>query len=153
MRGGLISASAHLPKAPAYHTCSPSRRAAVDSTPAAAADDGARGARWPPGATQVLVDPFCGCGTALAIANLHGLRAIGVDLSGAQARKARRLDGAMLVHHNANDARKARRFDGGAGQASGGAPGSGRYRGALLVAAVMGFGAGVGCGRGGFEIA
>jgi tRNA G10 N-methylase Trm11 len=38
-----------------------------------------------------VVDPFCGLGTILAVANEHGLDAIGVELSSKRARKARRL--------------------------------------------------------------
>lgn len=40
---------------------------------------------------RVVVDPFCGHGTNLAVANDHGLDAIGVELSPKRARKARRL--------------------------------------------------------------
>jgi tRNA G10 N-methylase Trm11 len=39
----------------------------------------------------VVVDPFCGHGTILAVANEHGLDAVGVELSAKRARKARRL--------------------------------------------------------------
>ncbi len=42
------------------------------------------------GATTV-VDPFCGVGTMLAVANARGLSAIGVELSKRRAAKARRL--------------------------------------------------------------
>jgi hypothetical protein len=42
-------------------------------------------------ACTVVVDPFCGLGTILAVANEHGLDAIGVELSSKRARKARRL--------------------------------------------------------------
>lgn len=42
------------------------------------------------GAT-VIVDPFCGHGTVLAVANAMGLDAIGVDLGGRRVRKARTL--------------------------------------------------------------
>lgn len=38
-----------------------------------------------------VVDPFCGWGTVLAVANEHGLDAIGIELSAKRARKARRL--------------------------------------------------------------
>jgi tRNA/tmRNA/rRNA uracil-C5-methylase (TrmA/RlmC/RlmD family) len=41
--------------------------------------------------TRVVVDPFCGRGTALAAANLRGLDAIGVELSAKRAERARRL--------------------------------------------------------------
>lgn len=42
-------------------------------------------------ACRVVVDPFCGRGTILAVANDHGLDAIGVELSKKRARKARGL--------------------------------------------------------------
>jgi tRNA G10 N-methylase Trm11 len=42
-------------------------------------------------ACRVVVDPFCGYGTILAVANAQGLDAIGVELSGKRVRKARRL--------------------------------------------------------------
>jgi hypothetical protein len=42
-------------------------------------------------ACRVVVDPFCGLGTILAVANEHGMDAIGVELSNKRARKARRL--------------------------------------------------------------
>eukprot|EP00667_Euglena_gracilis_P017000 EG_transcript_17853 len=38
----------------------------------------------------VVVDPFCGTGTVLAVANFFGLRAIGVELSPRRARASRR---------------------------------------------------------------
>jgi len=40
----------------------------------------------------VVVDPFCGVGTVLAIANAQGLDAIGVELTRRRAAKARKLD-------------------------------------------------------------
>lgn len=40
---------------------------------------------------STLVDPFCGVGTMLAVANRVGLDAIGVELSAKRAEKARRL--------------------------------------------------------------
>ncbi|MCA9675014.1 MAG: SAM-dependent methyltransferase [Kofleriaceae bacterium] len=42
-------------------------------------------------ACRVVVDPFCGVGTMLAVANAHGLDAVGVELSKRRVRKARRL--------------------------------------------------------------
>jgi hypothetical protein len=42
-------------------------------------------------ATRTVVDPFCGLGTMLAVANQHGLDAIGVELSVKRAEKARTL--------------------------------------------------------------
>jgi hypothetical protein len=41
--------------------------------------------------TRTVVDPFCGWGTVLAVANALGLDAIGVDLSARMCRRARRL--------------------------------------------------------------
>ncbi len=41
--------------------------------------------------TRTVVDPFCGFGTVLAVANLLGLDSIGVDLSARMCRKARSL--------------------------------------------------------------
>lgn len=41
--------------------------------------------------TPTVVDPFCGVGTALAVANEMGLDAIGVELNQKRARKARGL--------------------------------------------------------------
>lgn len=40
---------------------------------------------------RAVVDPFCGVGTMLAIANAHGLDAVGVELSRKRAERARRL--------------------------------------------------------------
>lgn len=41
--------------------------------------------------TRTIVDPFCGAGTILAVANALGLDAVGVDLSVRQCRRARAL--------------------------------------------------------------
>jgi hypothetical protein len=41
--------------------------------------------------TKTVVDPFCGHGTVLAVANSMGLKAIGVELSLKRAKKARTL--------------------------------------------------------------
>ena len=41
--------------------------------------------------TRTVVDPFCGMGTALAVANQLGLDAIGVELNQKRARRARGL--------------------------------------------------------------
>jgi hypothetical protein len=43
-------------------------------------------------ACRTVVDPFCGIGTMLAVANAHGLSAIGVELSRRRAARARRLE-------------------------------------------------------------
>jgi hypothetical protein len=42
-------------------------------------------------ATRQVVDPFCGWGTVLAVANAIGLDALGVDLSARMCRRARNL--------------------------------------------------------------
>jgi hypothetical protein len=41
--------------------------------------------------TRTIVDPFCGWGTALAVANALGMQAVGVDLSARMCRRARAL--------------------------------------------------------------
>lgn len=41
--------------------------------------------------TRLVVDPFCGHGTALAVANAMGFAALGVDRSSRQCRAARKL--------------------------------------------------------------
>jgi DNA methylase len=41
--------------------------------------------------TRTVVDPFCGYGTTLAVANAMGLDAIGVDISARKCRRARAL--------------------------------------------------------------
>lgn len=41
--------------------------------------------------SRTVVDPFCGLGTALAVANALGLDAVGVELSPKRARRARSL--------------------------------------------------------------
>jgi hypothetical protein len=41
--------------------------------------------------TRTVVDPFCGWGTVLAVANALGLDAVGVDLSARMCRRARAL--------------------------------------------------------------
>jgi hypothetical protein len=40
---------------------------------------------------RTVVDPFCGMGTMLAVANAHGLDAVGVELSRRRAQRARQL--------------------------------------------------------------
>ena len=42
-------------------------------------------------ACRTVVDPFCGVGTMLAVANAHGLDAIGIELSRKRAENARSL--------------------------------------------------------------
>jgi hypothetical protein len=42
-------------------------------------------------ACRTVVDPFCGVGTVLAVANAHGLDAVGVELSARRAERARAL--------------------------------------------------------------
>ncbi|HEX6764012.1 MAG TPA: hypothetical protein VF103_01015 [Polyangiaceae bacterium] len=46
--------------------------------------------------TRVVVDPFCGRGTVLAVANAFGFSAIGVDSSARACRAARRLVARMV---------------------------------------------------------
>ncbi len=41
--------------------------------------------------TRTIVDPFCGVGTVLAVANQLGMHAVGVELNKKRARKARSL--------------------------------------------------------------
>ena len=41
--------------------------------------------------SRTVVDPFCGWGTVLAVANALGLDAIGVDCSARMCKKARAL--------------------------------------------------------------
>lgn len=41
--------------------------------------------------TRLVVDPFCGQGTVLAVANALGLDALGIDISARKCRAARRL--------------------------------------------------------------
>ena len=43
-------------------------------------------------ATRTVVDPFCGYGTVLAVANALGMDAVGVDLSARMCKKARALE-------------------------------------------------------------
>jgi SAM-dependent methyltransferase len=45
--------------------------------------------------TRTVVDPFCGFGTVLAVANAMGLHAVGVDLSARMCRRARSLTVAL----------------------------------------------------------
>ena len=47
--------------------------------------------------TRTIIDPFCGHGTVLAVANERGLHAIGVELGGKRARRARALTFAALT--------------------------------------------------------
>src|SRR4029079_10704731 len=42
--------------------------------------------------TRTVVDPFCGFGTVLAVANALGLHAVGVDVSARMCRGARLLE-------------------------------------------------------------
>jgi hypothetical protein len=45
--------------------------------------------------TRVVVDPFCGLGTVLAVANAMGLDAIGVERSARRVKGARKLTVAL----------------------------------------------------------
>lgn len=60
------------------------------ATGAAACDLGCRYLRAAT-ETRLVVDPFCGRGTVLAIANAHGLDALGVEQNSRRARAARAL--------------------------------------------------------------
>jgi hypothetical protein len=42
--------------------------------------------------TRTVVDPFCGWGTVLAVANAMGLDAVGVDVSARKCRRAQALE-------------------------------------------------------------
>ena len=42
-------------------------------------------------ACRVVIDPFCGLGTMLAVANAYGLDALGIEISGKRAGQARQL--------------------------------------------------------------
>ncbi len=61
--------------------------------------------------TRTVVDPFCGFGTVLAVANALGLDAVGVDLSPRMCRRARglQLDLGALAAGEAPAARKEAR--------------------------------------------
>jgi hypothetical protein len=48
--------------------------------------------------TRTIVDPFCGFGTVLAVANALGMDAVGVDLSTRMCRRARVLRVALDAH-------------------------------------------------------
>ena len=48
------------------------------------------------GGITTVVDPFCGRGTLLAVANHHGLHAVGIDISKKRVKKARALRYAQL---------------------------------------------------------
>jgi len=50
--------------------------------------------------TRVVVDPFCGRGTVLAVANDMGLDAIGVDISSKRCRSARKMTTAIEERHS-----------------------------------------------------
>ncbi|MEI8255492.1 MAG: SAM-dependent methyltransferase, partial [Deltaproteobacteria bacterium] len=42
-------------------------------------------------ACRTVLDPFCGIGSMLAVANAHGMDAVGVELSAKRAARARTL--------------------------------------------------------------
>jgi hypothetical protein len=60
-------------------------------------------------ATRVVVDPFCGRGTVLAVANAMGLDALGIDVSAKRCRAARslRIDEAASEGSSAEESRRA----------------------------------------------
>ena len=45
--------------------------------------------------TRIVVDPFCGKGSVLAVANNFGFNAIGIDLSASRCRSATRIRGSI----------------------------------------------------------
>jgi len=53
--------------------------------------------------TRIIVDPFCGWGTVLAVANTLGLSAVGVDVSARMCRRARVLDLKVVGDEGHND--------------------------------------------------
>jgi hypothetical protein len=46
---------------------------------------------------HTVVDPFCGAGTVLAVANVLGLHAVGVDISSKRTKQAQTMDGEALL--------------------------------------------------------
>lgn len=52
--------------------------------------------------TRVVVDPFCGEGSLLAVANAYGFEAIGIDLSGRRCRSALEQTLALPARHRAH---------------------------------------------------
>ena len=63
--------------------------------------------------TRTVVDPFCGHGTVLAVANALGLDAVGVELSRKRARRARNLQatwkgGALVLSGAGGDGERER---------------------------------------------
>jgi len=46
---------------------------------------------------HTVVDPFCGAGTVLAVANVLGLHAVGVDISSKRTKQAQTMDGEELL--------------------------------------------------------
>ncbi len=60
-------------------------------------------------ACRAVVDPFCGLGTMLAVANLHGLDALGVERSPRRAERARRLVLGELSGESVRQPRRPRR--------------------------------------------
>jgi len=56
--------------------------------------------------THTVVDPFCGAGTVLAVGNILGLHAVGVDISPRRVKQAQALDGEALLAYE-SEAMKA----------------------------------------------
>jgi hypothetical protein len=48
--------------------------------------------------SDVIVDPFCGVGTIIAMANAVGVDSIGIEISDRRCRKARRLSLTKVLH-------------------------------------------------------
>ena len=57
--------------------------------------------------TNVVVDPFCGVGTVLAMANAVGINSIGIEISDRRCRKARRLSLDRQLHEMKPSLRRA----------------------------------------------
>jgi len=57
--------------------------------------------------THTVVDPFCGAGTVLAVGNVLGLHALGVDVSPRRVKQAQALDGEALLAYESEVVRAA----------------------------------------------
>jgi hypothetical protein len=53
--------------------------------------------------TRTVVNPFCGHGTVLAVANSVGLSGIGIELSAKRARKAKALTFPFSAAHDTSE--------------------------------------------------
>lgn len=57
--------------------------------------------------THTVVDPFCGAGTVLAVGNVLGLHAVGVDISARRVKQAQSLDGEALLAYESEAVKAA----------------------------------------------